>query len=205
MNSEHFPFGFREAECTILPKTPIGNVMAGSENEENVSCLLTIGNYRPNLKKNNEEKIPAFMLFGKPIFNEQQISNSCSGETIGKSLSNCNQEKTTNLSNISGSAVLQNGPLDNSSDGVFPCYKNQKSESGFETGHCKVFMESEDVGQTLELSSLSSFEELYKKLADMFGIEKTEMLNSALYQDATGAIKHTRDEPFRQISSLILL
>nr|GMC53992.1 auxin response factor 18 [Ipomoea batatas] len=197
MNSELFPFGFREVEGTILPNTLTGNVMASSENEENVSCLVTMGNNSPNLKKNSEEKIPAFMLFGKPIFTEQQMPNSCSGETIGKSLSNSNQEKTKNLLDSPGSAVLQNGPLDNSSDGMFPFYKTHKSEPGFGTGHCKVFIASEDVEQTLE-SSLSSFNELYKKLVNVFGIETTEMFNSALYQDATGAVKHTRDEPFSE-------
>ncbi|KAH1101453.1 hypothetical protein GLYMA_13G140500v4 [Glycine max] len=65
-----------------------------------------------------------------------------------------------------------------------------------ETGHCKVFMESEDVGRTMDLSLLRSYDELHRKLADMFGIEKSEMLSRVLYCDSVGAIKHIGDEPF---------
>ncbi|ONK79626.1 uncharacterized protein A4U43_C01F8290 [Asparagus officinalis] len=69
----------------------------------------------------------------------------------------------------------------------FPCYK-----------HCKVFMESEDVGRTLDLSALDSYEELYEKLGGMFGIEKSEIMSHVVYCDAFGAVKHTGDEPFSE-------
>ncbi|KAK6147003.1 hypothetical protein DH2020_017915 [Rehmannia glutinosa] len=71
-----------------------------------------------------------------------------------------------------------------------------QSELGLETGHCKVFLESEDVGRTLDLSSLGSYEELYEKMANMFGIEVSEILNRVLYRDSTGAVKRIGDDTF---------
>jgi hypothetical protein len=38
---------------------------------------------------------------------------------------------------------------------------------------------------------------LYGKLANMFGMESSQMLSNMLYQDAVGVIKHTGDETFR--------
>ena len=58
-------------------------------------------------------------------------------------------------------------------------------------------MESEDVGRTLDLSVFGSYEELYGKLAEMFGLERSEMLSNVLYQDPAGVVKHSGDEPFR--------
>ncbi|KAJ4720783.1 Auxin response factor [Melia azedarach] len=150
-------------------------------------------------KDNNEVKTPHILLFGQLILPQQNSSQSCSGDTIGNSLSDGNPEKTTISSDGSGSAVHQNGPLENSSDGGSPwCKDHQKSDLGLETGHCKVFMESEDVGRTLDLSVLGSYEELYRKLANMFGIGSSEMFSNVLYRDAAGSIKHTGDEPFSE-------
>lgn len=73
---------------------------------------------------------------------------------------------------------------------------NRDIEPSFEIGHCKVFMESEDVGRTLDLSTLGSYEELYRKLANMFGIESSEMLSHVLYRDLTGSVKQIGNEPF---------
>lgn len=130
-----------------------------------------------------------FLLFGQPIHTKEQISESSSDG---------NQEKTTYFSDGSGSGVVQNGPAENSSDDGSPWYKdNQKSDFGLEMGQCKVFMESEDVGRTLDLTALGSYEELYRKLANMFNVERSEMLSNVLYQDTSGAVKHTEDEPFR--------
>ncbi|KAL0417717.1 UNVERIFIED_CONTAM: Auxin response factor 22 [Sesamum radiatum] len=72
------------------------------------------------------------------------------------------------------------------------------SDLGLDTGHCKVFMESEDVGRTLDLSVLGSYEELYKRLEHMFGIEKLETLSHVFYRDATGAVKQAGAEPFSE-------
>ncbi|KAI4339245.1 hypothetical protein MLD38_024208 [Melastoma candidum] len=64
------------------------------------------------------------------------------------------------------------------------------------TGHCKVFVESDEVGRTLDLSLLRSYEELYKNVADIFGIDGSEMERNIMYSDAAGEIKHAGDEPF---------
>ncbi|EEF28340.1 Auxin response factor, putative [Ricinus communis] len=103
------------------------------------------------------------------------------------------------LQSGSVSASHQTTTLENSSDEGSPSYKEHwKTDLGLETGHCKVFMESEDVGRTLDLSVLGSYEELYGKLANMFEIENSDMLSSVLYRDAAGAIKRTGDEPFSE-------
>ncbi|OIT25622.1 PREDICTED: auxin response factor 16-like isoform X1 [Nicotiana attenuata] len=194
------PFGFKELERSVPPSRLLkgGSFMTSFDNDENISCLLTMGNTSPTSTKRKETQTPTFMLFGKPILTKQQMSLSCSSETVGNSSSNGNPEKMMNLSEGSGSAVIHNGPPENSSGEVLPWYKDQKLEFRMETGHCKVFMESDDVGRTLDLSVLGSYEELYKKLADMFGVGTSEMLSNVLYQDLTGAVKHTGDEPFSQ-------
>ncbi|KAL3839660.1 hypothetical protein ACJIZ3_024251 [Penstemon smallii] len=146
-----------------------------SSNNENVSCLLTIGNSTPESTKPN--KSAPFLLFGKPILTEKQISMSCS--------SNGNSS-----SDGSGSGHNQNEAPEGSSCEGF------QSELGLENGQCKVFMESEDVGRTLDLSLIGSYEELYTKLSNMFGIEISEIMNRVLYQNATGAARQLGDEPF---------
>ncbi|XP_076884173.1 auxin response factor 18-like [Bidens hawaiensis] len=65
-----------------------------------------------------------------------------------------------------------------------------------ETGHCKVFMESEDVGRTLDLSLLDSYEELCKKLGIMFEIERPVTPKRVHYWDSKGTLKQIGDEPF---------
>ncbi|XP_022854132.1 auxin response factor 18-like [Olea europaea var. sylvestris] len=158
---------------------------------DSISCLpITVGNSTQNLKLDNETQKPVFLLFGQPILTEQQISQSCSLD---------NQENTANLSNGSGSAVIQNCPQETSLDEQFPRFKDQKLDFGLATGQCKVFMESEDIGRTLDLSVFHSYEELYKKLAEMFGMEKTEMLSNVLYSDAVGTTKNARDETFSDL------
>ncbi|KAL5546166.1 hypothetical protein UlMin_005853 [Ulmus minor] len=153
---------------------------------ENVSCLLTMAHSTQSSKKPDNVKPPQLVLFGQPILTEQQISLSCSGDTVspvltGNSSSDGNADKMANFSDNSGSALNQ-----------------QETETNLETGHCKVFMESEDVGRTLDLSLLGSYDELYRKLADMFGIENSETLSHALYRDGTSAVKHIGDEPFSE-------
>lgn len=152
---------------------------------ENVSCLLTIGNSGHSPKK-AEVKTAQFILFGQPIHTEEQLS----GSNSGSSSSDGSADKSPNSSS--------KGFLDNTSGKVFPFRKDHKhSDLGLETGHCKVFMESEDVGRTLDLSVLGSYEELFRKLAHMFGIERSETLGNVLYRDAKGTVKHIGDDPFR--------
>ncbi|KAL3523465.1 hypothetical protein ACH5RR_016299 [Cinchona calisaya] len=192
-----FPFKLKQFDHAAPPsRISTSSFMGNSESKDDVSCVLTMGNSVQESKPNICSEAPMFVLFGQPILTEQQISQSSSGDTVGNSLSERNQDKTLNVSGSSGSAVLQSGHLENSSDELLPWFKNQKIEFGFETGHCKVFMESEDVGRTLDLSVFGSYEELYRKLAEMFGLQRSEMLSNVLYQDVAGNVKHTGDEPF---------
>lgn len=197
-----YPLDLQQQIDQTAPPSSILSTVGNQENNENISCLLTIGNSTQKLKKNNEMKAPYFLLFGQPILIEQQVSQSSSGDTAGMSSSEGNPEKTPNLSDGSGSPFHQNGggPQESSSDeGFLGWYRDhhQKADVGAEIGHCKVFMESEDVGRTLDLSILGSYEELYRKLANMFGIEKRAgMLSNVLYRDEAGIVKQIGDAPF---------
>ncbi|KAJ8899887.1 hypothetical protein K2173_019590 [Erythroxylum novogranatense] len=161
-----------------------GPIIPKSSFSENVSCILTMSQSSQTSKKPDDAKTPQLVLFGQPILTEQQISLSCSGDAVspvltGKSWSEGKLGKISNLSDGSGSALQQQDP-----------------EPSLETGHCKVFMESEDVGRTLDLSLLGSYDELYRKMTDMFDLVNSETLSNVLYRDVTGAVKHIGDEPF---------
>ncbi|KAH1045821.1 hypothetical protein J1N35_036605 [Gossypium stocksii] len=199
LHSGLFPSGFHQLDRTAPPTRLSGNNFCSDKaNNTNISSLLTIGNSTQSLKQSNDSKTPHIVLFGQLIFCEQRASQSCSGDTVGNSSSDGNTEKTAISSDGTGSVLHQN-VRENSSDEGFPwCKEHQKTDLGLETGHCKVFMESENVGRTLDLSVLGSYEELYGKLANMFGIESSEMLSSVLYRDAAGSVKHTGDEPFSE-------
>ncbi|TXG49534.1 hypothetical protein EZV62_025409 [Acer yangbiense] len=206
LQSGQFAVGFQHQHHhlhipTPPPRIPSCNFLSDTVNNDNVSCLLTMGNPTQSFKENNETKTPHILLFGQLILPQKNSSQSCSGDTIVNSSSDGNHpEKTAISSEGSGSAVHQNGPLENSSDEGSPawCKDHQKSDIGLETSQCKVFLESEDVGRTLNLSVLRSYEELYGKLANMFGIESSEMFSNVMYRNAAGSIKHTGDEPFSE-------
>ncbi|KAK4482066.1 hypothetical protein RD792_011583 [Penstemon davidsonii] len=106
-------------------------------NFDSLSCSLKIESSTQELKKDNDPKAPKFRLFGQTILTEQQISQSYSVDTGGNSFSDGNQENTANVSNGSGSGVIQNFPLEASSDVEFPMYNDQKVE--FDSViHCSV-------------------------------------------------------------------
>lgn len=203
LQSDLFPVGYSPVDHAAAPTKVSNNTMIQkSIMNENVSCLLTMSNTTQTSKKPDDAKAPQLMLFGQPILTEQQISQSCSADTVsrtGNSSSDGNADKITNFSDCSGSAVHQQGISERSSCEGFHWHKDnqQKTEPNIETSHCKVFMESEDVGRTLDLSLLGSYDELTKKLSDMFNLEISETLSNVIYRDITGAIKHIRDEPFR--------
>ncbi|KAJ4726048.1 Auxin response factor [Melia azedarach] len=178
-----------------------GVLTSHTSSNENLSCLLTMGNSSQNLEKSDSVKKHQFLLFGQPILTEQQISHSCSSDVnsqvFGKSSSDGSSGRLKALSDGSGSTHEQQiSPEKSSSSEFFWNRGLRATEPTLDTGHCKVFMESEDVGRTLDLSALGSYEELYQRLANMFGIERSEMLSHVLYQDASGAMKQTGDEPF---------
>ncbi|XP_076940329.1 auxin response factor 18-like isoform X1 [Bidens hawaiensis] len=64
-----------------------------------------------------------------------------------------------------------------------------------DAGHCKVFLESEDVGRTLDLSVLESYEQLKGTLANLFGIDDSSRV---MYKDSAGDVKRVGDEPFSE-------
>nr|GEY82343.1 auxin response factor 18-like [Tanacetum cinerariifolium] len=110
-----------------VPSKTLEPIKKTNEKEKD-SCLLTMGNSNknPSLKKNEDNekdtRKPVFILFGQPqpILTEQQLSESWSGD---------------------GSVVLQNGPVETSSDEAGPYSSEQKSEFGLETSHCKELWE----------------------------------------------------------------
>ncbi|XP_022746493.1 auxin response factor 18-like [Durio zibethinus] len=199
LHSGLFPLGFHQLDHTAPPaRLSSDNLFSDNGNNRSISSLLTTGNPTLSLKESNEIKTPHILLFGQPIFSEQQGSQSCSGDTVGNSSSDGNTEKTAISSDGSGSALHQSA-RENPSDEGSPWFKeHKKTDLGLEIGHCKVFTESENVGRTLDLSVLGSYKELYGKLANMFGIESSKMLSSVLYRDAAGSVKHTGDEPFSE-------
>ncbi|KAL1545837.1 Auxin response factor 18 [Salvia divinorum] len=196
VNKQHqlglFPVGFLPLDR--YPTGPSSPLLPTPASNENISCLLTMGNPTQGSTKPDNGKAAPFVLFGKPILPENQISLSCSSDTIsptrtGNSSSDGNVEITGNTSDGSGCGLNQNEVPEHSS-----CEGSQPDI--LETGHCKVFMESEDVGRTLDLSLLGSYEQLYRKLANMFGIDVSEILNRVLCRDAAGRVKQVGDQPF---------
>ncbi|KAI4349148.1 hypothetical protein L6164_009780 [Bauhinia variegata] len=203
MQSSLFPTGFRPFDhaAAATPTRISNNPTYQDPSTSDVSCLLSMANsgHSPRKPDHVKTQSPQLVLFGQTILTEPQISLSCSGDTVspvtGNSSSDGNADKITNFSDGSGSALHQQ---ERSSCDRFLWYKDNRLEihPDLETGHCKVFMESENVGRTLDLSLLASYDELYTRLADMFDIDKSEMLSHLLYRDKTGVLKHIGDEPF---------
>ncbi|XP_057744133.1 auxin response factor 18-like [Arachis stenosperma] len=208
LQSGLYSAGFPSLDHAATPiRVPNNLLLQKPSTSESVSCLLSMASSVQSSKKPDEGKTPQLVLFGQKILTEQQLSLSSSGDAVspvltGNSSSDGNADKLNNFSDGSGSALHQQGIPERSSCERFPWYRDhrQETEAGLETGHCKVFMESEDVGRTLDLSLLASYDELHRKLADMFGIEKSEMLSHVLYRDINGAVKHLGDEPFSDFS-----
>ncbi|KAJ4805683.1 Auxin response factor [Rhynchospora pubera] len=174
--ARHALFGFTPPDRHLSQLSQLGPLgpsvrpcIGNITKQENVSCFLTIGT-PDKLDTEKSVKKPHIMLFGKPILTEKQMSLGGSGDTAAD-VGHTKHE------------VLNEGP------GL---------GLGFETGHCKVFMESEDVGRTLDLTGFESYEELYGRLANMFGVEKEELMRQVRYRDAAGALKQTGDEPFSE-------
>ncbi|MBA0622847.1 hypothetical protein Godav_008350 [Gossypium davidsonii] len=193
LKSGLFPSGFQLFDPQARVPNGISMTKHTDSNDDNLSCLLTVGNSSPK-KKSENGKRHQFLLFGQPILTEQQLSRSCS---TGVKTALENEDKRKDYSNGSGSALEnQLSPEKSFTTRLLWQQDYQAPEPGSATGHCKVFLESEDVGRTLDLTVLGSYEELYMRLANMFGRERSEMLGHVLYRDATGAVKQTGDEPF---------
>ncbi|KAG2729894.1 hypothetical protein I3760_01G269600 [Carya illinoinensis] len=194
MQTGLFPVGFQQLDRVAPPpRVPCGKFMGGADKND-LSCLLTIGGSAQNLKENIQVKAPHIVLFGQLILTEEQHGfKSCSGDATGNSSSDGSPEKMANFSDGSGSVSRQNCSVENSSDGGSPWHRDhQKHDPALETGHCKVFIESKDVGRTtLDPSLLGSYEEFHGKLARMFGMGSSHSPSNMHYQDAVGAVNHT--------------
>ncbi|KAJ6316295.1 hypothetical protein OIU78_019556 [Salix suchowensis] len=171
---------------------------------EVVSCELTMSHSTSDSKRADDVKIPQLVLFGQRIVAEQHISRSCSDNTESSVLTrnSCLEGKLNKVgfrSEGSVSTLHHRGPSEHSSREGLQWNKDSqlKSEQSFKIGHCKVFLESEDVGRSLDLRLLESYEELYRKLADMFGRLNSEKFSNLLYRDVNGITKHVGEEPFR--------
>ncbi|KAM7278072.1 hypothetical protein ACFE04_005206 [Oxalis oulophora] len=165
-----------------------------TNSDDNLSCLLTMGNNSSQNSGKTEtlKRKHQFILFGQPIVTEQQISSSCSSDTVSQVLTGKN---TFDDKAGSGSPVEQRVSPEKSLNSGFPWHPGFPNVEPL-TGHCKVFMESEDVGRTLDLTVLGSYEELYIRLASMFKIEISEILSRVLYRDGVGAVRRIGEEPF---------
>ncbi|CAA6662443.1 unnamed protein product [Spirodela intermedia] len=160
---------------------------------DDVTCLLVGNSSSSPARETCGAKAPHFLLFGQPILTEQQISLACGEEAAGPVSSGKAAEV---LATGSGSAV---GPEASSSDGSLGCKDGHSAATGppgLDTGLCKVFLRSEGVARSLDLLALGSYEELRTRLTDMFGLKTLEMKKHVLYEDVTGAVRHTGAEPF---------
>ncbi|XP_057819496.1 auxin response factor 10 [Cryptomeria japonica] len=226
--------------------------------QDNLSCLLTVGNSSPSEQKTTNGKAGSsttrsapFLLFGKAIHPEQS-SKSPQQQQSGVSSSDGPGHQTVNdigspgltsnsstdgnpealdksqramtvrsdvskLSENSGLRLSHGDTFDSAvNNGLVShaWFKDQTSMltlekcNGGKTAedgivHCKVFMESEDVGRTLDLSLFSTYDQLFNRLANMFGIEESDLANRVLYKDTTGTVRHTGDEPYREFMKTV--
>ncbi|CAA0836502.1 Auxin response factor 10 [Striga hermonthica] len=177
IHSSFLPFGYPPFDRA----PPAGPITPGPCSGGNVSCQLTMGQ-SPETGKSSDGKQAPFLLFGQKIVMENRVS-SYSSDTVNSS-SDGNGDKNGNTSDGSGPARIPSwGPT---------CEGIQSEEPG----QCKVFMESEDVGRTLDLSLIATYEELYQKLADLFGVEVSDIENHVLYREASGCVKRVGHVPY---------
>uniref|UniRef100_A0A7N0R9B1 Auxin response factor n=1 Tax=Kalanchoe fedtschenkoi TaxID=63787 RepID=A0A7N0R9B1_KALFE len=126
----------RDFNCSSAVQRP-------GKNEE-ASCSLTIGNAAPDeAQKSDEAKASPFVLFGRTILTEQQISVSGSGDITGVDM-------TRGSSVGSGSTSQPQEPSTQNRTYSLPD-KGSESESDLGTGRCKILAEAVQL-QTLEMS-----------------------------------------------------
>ncbi|KAF7805600.1 auxin response factor 18 [Senna tora] len=197
------------------PSSPLccvsDNAPAGIQGARHAQFGLTLSDFHLNNKLHlglhPAISHPNFMMTHHHLHDNKNDSLSClltMGNSYNKSL-----EKSDNIVKtqrhqfvLFGQPILteeqQNCPTNDhdNKDKAKCLFGVGDSDLDTDTGHCKVFMESEDVGRTLDLSRLDSYEELYRRLANMFGLDTSHMFTHVLYRDATGALKQTGEEPF---------
>ncbi|OWM68902.1 auxin response factor 10-like isoform X1 [Punica granatum] len=192
----HFPSIFTDLNLsTKLPLGPFGlfppidphkvTVPVSTEkgrDSESLSCSLKIGYpSQNNSEKPASEKKRKFLLFGQTILTEQQIIS---------------QSTLSDTTSDRAKALLGPKRSSNANLGFSLARDIRDLGLGLNTGHCKVFLESEDVGRTLDLSAVVSYEELYHRLVAMFGIERSDLQGHVLYEDAMGVVRKAGNEPF---------
>ncbi|KAK9124252.1 hypothetical protein Sjap_013854 [Stephania japonica] len=181
-----FPAHFQQLNhAAPPPKTSNSFITSEPNDSENVSCLLTMGASVHSSKKSDDTRKAThqFVLFGQPILTEQQISLSCSGDgspAPENSSSDGNPEMVAKTNNPKP-ALHQLDRNDKSSGQDFLYDMHYlTTELGLKTNPCKVLMEAEDVGRTLDLSILGSYDKLYRKLSNMLGVERSTELNNSV-------------------------
>ncbi|KAJ0806144.1 putative transcription factor ARF family [Helianthus annuus] len=164
---------------------------------------LSLSDIQVNTKLNSGYSPTAMKpSHSNPSFNKAQSEPVSCLLTIGNSTTGSKEPETPKVAKTSqfllfGQPILteqqisQNRNVSGSGSG-----QETDLSPNLDTGHCKVFMESEDVGRTLDLSLLDSYEELCKKLGNMFEIERSVSPNRVRYWDSTGTRKQIGDEPF---------
>lgn len=150
-----------------------------------LSCSLSIGypGQDDSVKPANEKK-RKFLLFGQTILTDQQIIS---------------QRSMSDTASDNAKAHFSPKGSSNASLGFSLASDIRDLGLGLSTGHCKVFLESEDVGRTLDLTVLGSYEELHRRLVSMFGIERSDALSHLVYEDATGVVRKVGNETFRSV------
>ena len=63
--------------------------------------------------------------------------------------------------------------------------------------NCKVFSDSDDIGQFIDLSTFDTYGELYKRLETMLGVKDGELNNRVIYVDSMGVSRTIGGEPYR--------
>ncbi|PWA48779.1 auxin response factor 18 [Artemisia annua] len=188
------PFGYHLPENLNLHHHP-----ASMQGARHTRYGLSLSDIHLNNKLNssffpNPAKVNQF--FNKPTGSEPI---SCL-LTIGSSTtSTASKEPETPKKSqfvLFGQPILTEEQISQSGNASGSGSGSRETDMNLDTGHCKVFMESEDVGRTLDLSLLDSYDELCKKLANMFKLESSIKLNRVHYWDVTGTLKQIGNEPF---------
>ncbi|KAJ7566818.1 hypothetical protein O6H91_02G119800 [Diphasiastrum complanatum] len=69
--------------------------------------------------------------------------------------------------------------------------------------HCKIFLESEEIGRTVDLSLYETYEELYDRLANLFSTDKSKLSGRVVYKDLEGSTIHIGGEPYRNFMQTV--
>lgn len=180
----HFGSSFSDLHFNKLQSSPMGIIpstgfhhyieRSGPMNRNHDYFSNSFTNTATECGSNTKIQPASFLLFGKTIRTTEISSETPSPVGMGNSWTDDSFPNQSWMKERH-QAVEMNSP---------------------EMGHCKVFMESEDVGRTLDLSVLDSYEELCLKLTDMFGLPESNRKTHVCYRNSTGAVKYAGDEPF---------